>query len=53
MGKKPNCDAWAVSWVDSFCKNEGFIHELHQSTTQAPGGFHDWEDLGCHLTSLK
>ena len=53
MGEKPNCDAWAMTedYVDLFCEKKGFIHELLQSTTPAPGGLHHWFDNGCHLIS--
>ena len=53
MGEKPNCDAWAEAkdYVDDFCFNEGYIHELLQSTTPAPGALHHWSDIGCHLIS--
>ena len=50
MGEKPTCDLWdgnAPFYVDRFCENRGFIHEL--LTTPAPEGLHYWTDQGCHL----
>ena len=37
MGKKPNCDAWSENYVFDYCHNDGYIPELINSTTPAPG----------------
>ena len=52
MGEQPTCDLWdetAKYYVDRYCENEGFIHDLAKTTTPTPEGLFQFSEQGCQL----